>query len=199
MRGFFCLAGSLLLCGCAPTSLNQISIAPAAVYPSPTPQFSAPDVPEIPVKALSRKQRKELDSSLPPKVRQILEKAQSLEVLGLSSEEKVGIGWHPDVSIGLPNSPERRHLLESFYFDASAGPNPSACFLPRHGLKASYDGKTVEIIICFQCHVFTVRGDLGEFDGGVYLKGSASHHFFEKILREDRLKLGVNSNSVSQF
>lgn len=197
MRGFV-LAGSLLLFGCEPAAtVQQFPSAPIGVDTNPRSQEPSPKVPEIPIRVLSRKQRKELDSTLPLKIREVLEKAQTLEVLGLSSEERVGIGWHPDISVSLPANPQRTQLLQAFYFDASAGPNPSACFLPRHGLKATYNGKTIEVIICFQCHLFAIRGDLGEFDGGVYLNGSASHHLFEQILQEERTKMGVKSSSVS--
>ena len=114
-------------------------------------------------------------------MREVLERSEALEVLGLSSEDHAGIGWEPDVRVEAP--PEgRANLLKAFYYDASAGPNPSACFIPRHGLRATYNGKTVEVIICFQCHLFSVRGDLGKYSGGVYRDGSASHNLFEQLL-----------------
>ncbi len=143
-------------------------------------------IPKIFAKPLNRTQKSELDQTLPLKVREVLEKAETLEVLGLSSEDKAGIGWYPDVKVSLPAGNERSELLQSFFFDASAGPNPSACFIPRHGLRATYKGKTVDVIICYECHLFVVAGDLGEFDGGVYKDGSAAHHLFERIIRNRR-------------
>jgi hypothetical protein len=150
--------------------------------PSQTPEIDYLKVPELAVKPLSKRQKRELDSSLPPMVRNVLENAENLEVLGLSSEEKAGIGWYPDLSATIPIGPDRNELLKSFYFDASAGPNPSACFIPRHGLRASYRGKTVEIIICYQCHLFVVKGDFGKFHGGVFQDGSAAHSIFQRVL-----------------
>ncbi|MEP7075525.1 MAG: hypothetical protein ABI878_06910 [Acidobacteriota bacterium] len=185
MRTFLFTALFLLAFACGRHEGSELVTWSTPEIGSP-PERQAPEVPIVPIKPLTRNQQKDLDSTLPLKVRQILEKAEYLEVQGLSSEDKVGIGWYPDVDVALPVGPRRAGLLKSFYFDASAGPNPSACFLPRHGLKATYNGKTVEVIICFQCHLFTVRGDLGEFDGGVYMGGSASHHLFEEILRDGR-------------
>lgn len=150
---------------------------------TPTPETDYLKVPQIAKKPLTKNQIKELDSTLPPNVRAILEKAETLEVLGLSSEDQYGISWFPDLKVSLPIGNERTELLDSFFFDASAGPNPSACFIPRHGFKATYKGKTVEVIICYQCHLFVVKGDLGKFNGGVYKDGSAAHHLFENLLR----------------
>jgi hypothetical protein len=165
---------------------TDIEHAPARVAASETPfptEEGYPTIPTVDAKPLTKNQKKELDSTLPPKVREILEKADALDVLGLSSEEKAGIGWYPDVRTVLPIGNERTELLRSFFFDASAGPNPSACFIPRHGLRARYKGKTVNVIICYQCHLFVVEGDLGKFNGGVYKDGSAAHHLFENIIR----------------
>lgn len=151
---------------------------------SPTPEVEEVDDAELPVRPLNKTQKKELDRTLPPKVRDVLEKANNLEVLGLSSEEKAGIGWYPDMRATLGIGPERKELLDAFYYDASAGPNPSACFIPRHSLRATYKSKTVEVIICYQCHLFTVQGDLGEFDGGMYMDGSAAHRIFHRFMSQ---------------
>ena len=150
----------------------------------PPPSAEKIDEPEIPVRQLNKKQKRELDSTLPPRVREVLEKADVLEIRGLSSEEKAGIGWYPDVHAILSTEADRKELLSAFYYDASAGPNPSACFIPRHSLRATYKGKTVEVIICYQCHLFSVQGDFGEIDGGMYLEGSAAHRIFHKIMSE---------------
>ena len=187
MRVITCVFLSVVLgsCGYQNSAVSDYipSSTSATESPSPTPELDYLAVPKINVKPLQKQQKKELDATLPSKVRDILEKADVLDVLGLSSDEKAGIGWYPDIKASLPLGEERSNLLKAFYFDASAGPNPSACFIPRHSLKASYKGKTVEVIICYQCHLFVVEGDLGEFDGGVYKQGSAAHELLETILR----------------
>jgi hypothetical protein len=186
MRGFILAFLLLYSIGCG-TNGESESIAVDANLPHPTasPEIEQgpPGIPVIAVSPLNTRQRRELNATLPPKVREILEKADTLEVLGLSSDDKAGIGWYPDVRARLPLGTERSELINAFFFDASAGPNPSACFIPRHGLKATYKGKTVEVLICYQCHLFVVEGDLGEFDGGVYKEGAAAHHLFERILQ----------------
>lgn len=150
---------------------------------SPTPEDERIVIPVIPTEPLNLQNQKELNATLPLTVREILEKADTLEVLGLSSEDKAGTGWYPDVKAKMSLGAERSELLKSFFFDASAGPNTSACFIPRHSLKASYRGKTVEVVICFQCHLFIVKGDVGKFNGGLYRDGSAAHHLFNDIIR----------------
>ncbi|MEP6849874.1 MAG: hypothetical protein ABI999_13540 [Acidobacteriota bacterium] len=188
MRTLLITAVFLLAAGCGRHEGSEL-VTWSTPETGSTPERQAPEVPIIPVRPLNHEQRKNLNSTLPPRVREILEKADKLEVLGLTSDEKVGINWYPDAEVDLMPGARRTELLNSFYFDASAGPNPSACFLPRHALKATYKDKTVEIIICFQCHLFTVRGDLGDYDGGVYMEGAASHHFFEEILQEIRSQI----------
>lgn len=178
--------GFLLGCGSKATSESESAFAVPVVDETPVPAAAFPTVAPLNLKPLTKEQREELDATLPPKIRQVLEDAETLEVLGLSSEDRSGIGWEPDVKAQLAKGTERAALLNSFFFDASAGPNPSACFVPRHGLKATYKGKTVEVIICFQCHLFVVRGDLGKYNGGVYRDGSASHHLFEALLESAR-------------
>jgi hypothetical protein len=164
----------------------------ATALPTATPVQNGLDVAIVERKPLSRSQRKTLERSLPLQVRVILERSPILEVLGLSSSSKAGMAWSPDISVPLPPGAERAELLDSFYFDASAGPNTSACFIPRHGLRATYKGKSVEIIICYECHLFEVKGDLGEYHGGVYLNGSAAHHRFDDVLRDKRATTNGN-------
>src|SRR5688572_13676549 len=160
----------LFLSSCGMRTSTEVIQAPTVTpeTPSLTSEDESLKVERIIAKPLTNSQKNDLDSTLPSKVRTILEKAETLEVLRLSSEDKTGIGWYPDIRVKLPLDDERKDLLNAFFFDASAGPNPSACFIPRHGLKATYKGKTVEVIICYQCHLFVVEGDVGEFDGGVY-------------------------------
>lgn len=175
MRGFICILLLLAIgiCGCK-ENRSEVSDVPTPIVrmpeSSPTPNSDFLKVPEIDVKPLNKKQRANLDSTLPLKVRRILAEADTLEVFGLSSYEKAGIGWYPDVKVSLSLGKERTELLDSFFFDASAGPNSSACFNPRHGLKATHQGKTIEVVICYECSMFVVKGDLGEFTGGIYTK-----------------------------
>ena len=182
VTGLLVLVWFFIACG----SDRDLADAVPPVRESPTPTAEFPTIVKLDAKPLDKEQQKELDATLPPKIREVLEKAEKLEVLGLSSEDRSGIGWNPDVKVEVPLGEKRTSLLNAFFFDASAGPNPSACFIPRHGLRASYKGKKVEVIICFQCHLFMVKGDLGEYNGGVYRDGSASYHLFEDLLASAR-------------
>ena len=59
----------------------------------------------------------------------------------------------------------------------------AACFNPRHGIEATYEGKTVELVICFEClsisgwvdgerfSVLTTGGPAGEFNRMLEAKG----------------------------
>jgi hypothetical protein len=61
--------------------------------------------------------------------------------------------------------------------------NGAKCFWPRHGIRASHEGRTVELAICFECqHIY--QGD-GKHSG----VGREAQPVFDAVLREARLRL----------
>jgi hypothetical protein len=56
----------------------------------------------------------------------------------------------------------------------------AACFLPRHGVRATVDGKTVDLVICFQCNSIRVYVD-GE-QAGTVLTAETSRDALDKVL-----------------
>lgn len=59
--------------------------------------------------------------------------------------------------------------------------DPFACFTPRHGLRFSKDGKTIDIVICFQCESSRAHG----FSFKGFLQTSSAQPAFDKVLREN--------------
>jgi hypothetical protein len=51
----------------------------------------------------------------------------------------------------------KAQLITAFY-DAmtDTSTTPMACFRPRHGIRAVHKGKAVDLVICFECHLFVV-------------------------------------------
>ena len=57
----------------------------------------------------------------------------------------------------------------------------SGCFQPRHGIRATSGGKTVEVLICFQCR--PVYFYLGEQKGQIETVDSPQDAF-DKVLKD---------------
>lgn len=62
----------------------------------------------------------------------------------------------------------------------------ASCFNPRHGLRASHDNKTVELVICFECLQIQVYVD-GKMTG--VLTSESPQPFLDKILKDANVPL----------
>jgi hypothetical protein len=61
--------------------------------------------------------------------------------------------------------------------------NGASCFWPRHGIRATHDGRTVELAICFECqHIYDGNGE----HSGV---GPEAQPAFDAVLREAGVRL----------
>ena len=65
--------------------------------------------------------------------------------------------------------PEQRRLVMAAIKDAIRKPKPpTTCFIPRHAIQWVKDGKTIDLIICFQCSQYReYRNDKPDYGGGV--------------------------------
>lgn len=64
---------------------------------------------------------------------------------------------------------------------------PGACFQPRHGIRATYEGEVYDLLICFSCgHVNALKGEkmISEF-----LVGRRFQAPFDKVLTDAGVKL----------
>src|SRR5262245_48603699 len=96
---------------------------------------------------------------LPEKARAMLDKADESEFVsvGPMGEGKGGVkdgfhGWKVLGKTVVKDAKIRKEILESLYggIKESDG-NGAKCFDPRHGIRATVDGKTVDVVICFEC------------------------------------------------
>ena len=63
----------------------------------------------------------------------------------------------------------------------------TGCFQPRHGVRATHDGKTADFLICFECapiHIF-----VGETDEIIYSTGSPQDTF-DGVLTDAGVTIG---------
>ncbi|GAA4467513.1 hypothetical protein [Novipirellula rosea] len=87
-----------------------------------------------------------------------LRQASSFEVLSLSPEPSGSeqgdhfYRWPVLGSTRVSNASVRQSLMDAL--DAGVAENDgqiSACFSPRHGIRAIVDGRRYELVICFEC------------------------------------------------
>lgn len=92
---------------------------------------------------------------VPSDLRKLLDKAEAVELISLDpSVDGAKDGFHGYKVMGSVKleTKERAKLLAAFYKGiADSDGVVAACFIPRHGLRAMADGKTVEVVICYQC------------------------------------------------
>jgi hypothetical protein len=63
----------------------------------------------------------------------------------------------------------------------------AGCFIPRHGIRVKYDGKTVDLVICFQCYSFQHFVDDKQGKGGPMTP--SPQPLFNKVLTDAKVPL----------
>jgi hypothetical protein len=142
---------------------------------------------------LNSKQTKELDKSLPPNVRDILENAETFEILAEIERKdgKIvyplteGFDMKPNIKAEISDANIRKEILENFYRDVAEGSAPALCYIPHHILRATRGDKTVEMEICFSCSKFEGKGSFGEFSGTTGRGDEQTENLFNRIIAEN--------------
>jgi hypothetical protein len=103
-------------------------------------------------------------NKLPDAVRTALEKAGELEVYSLNGETKDEDGWHGSKVLGKTTVKKEAatKLAGALAKGVTEGERGARCFIPRHGVRATYNGKTYDLVICFECgwvYVYTDKSD----------------------------------------
>ena len=170
---------------------NQNSnLSEAKVEPKTTPIKVSLDI------KFSKKQTKELDKSLPPNVREVLENAEEFEVLAEMERKDgklvypmiEGFNIKPNIKAEISDANLRKEILEDFYRDVAKGSEPANCWQPHHILRAKRGDKTIEIEICFSCSRFEGKGSFGEFSGTTGRGDEKTENLFNRIIEN----YGVN-------
>lgn len=132
-----------------------------------------------------------LNERLPKKIRQVLEQADGIELFefkfcGGALEPKLD-KIQPDKfqecditkKAIITDASLKQQVLDGLYYSIGATNSGAACFSPRHGLRAIYKGKRVDLSICFQCANFDGVSNVGKLGGGI---STAPKELFEQIL-----------------
>ena len=141
--------------------------------------------------ALTADQEEQLSHSLPPNVREILEKSQKFSLLAGESRSasQTALDFKPTHIARISDGAVKREVLENLYLDVAVKPVLAACYDPHHGIRAEYNGQKVEIDICFTCVRIVVRSPFGEFSGAMRLDDNSSKALFERILKDKGVKI----------
>lgn len=142
-------------------------------------EFKAIQMPTYSPKEFTSEEKKRLDERIPPKIREILDKAEEITIAYNYDEDKMQLKillheTEPNSEAKVSDPELKKQFLDSFYSDVSSNSNGAACFSPAHRVKAKYKTKTVEIDICYQCANFRGKSSSGDFKGGMNEKGKSS-------------------------
>lgn len=93
---------------------------------------------------------------IPAAYRDVLEKADTLELLSLNHFPDAGAKklFHGNEILGRTAlTKDQRGKVLAALADATKKPGlgGAGCFIPRHGLRATHDGVTVGLVICLEC------------------------------------------------
>jgi len=98
------------------------------------------------------------ENKIPDDVKAVLDKAEKFELISLDpgrDGEKPKDGFHGWKVLGqteVKDADTRKKLVAALEKGVKENDGRvAACFNPRHGIKATHDGKTVELVICFEC------------------------------------------------
>jgi hypothetical protein len=140
---------------------------------------------------LSRQDVRTLNRLLPASARETLEQAGEIELFSIVP---CGLGYMPSPERNEPGKFQgcpilkravitdadlKRNMLDALYDSVAKTTGGMGCFSPRHGIRGSHNGKRVDLVICFQCHIFS------GLNGSEKLGGSISNlpePFFNRVL-----------------
>src|SRR5262245_14668569 len=98
------------------------------------------------------------EKALPAEVKAVLSKAREITLVSLNPDEKAGKeakagtlhGWQVLGSTVVKDADTRKNLVGTLEKNL-ADPKGAKCFDPRHAIQAEHDGKSVDLLICFEC------------------------------------------------
>lgn len=134
-------------------------------------------------------QQQQLDEDFPKNPRDILNKAEELEIYAhrkVNSKEYGNLEIvEPNVVVKINDKSLKKQLLDNIYYDIALSEGMAACWKPRQRIKAKYSKENIVINICYEC---------GRFQGGSSygsLLGSIKNGTSSKIINEIIEKYGT--------
>ncbi|MBY0525870.1 MAG: hypothetical protein K2R98_20930 [Gemmataceae bacterium] len=142
---------------------------------------------------------REGDNKVPDKFLKVLEKADALELYSLQPDEEKGKdsfhGWKVLGKTTVKEKEPRTKLLGAVLKGiADSDGSAAKCLIPRHGLRAVHDGKTVDLVICFECHHVYIYADKEEKRELSLTTAETPQPTLDKILTDAGIKLAPKAN-----
>ncbi len=139
---------------------------------------------------------------LPDAIRDVIAGADRFELLSLDpdggSTREAGHfwGWRVLGSV-VVGSPDRDMLVSALEQGiAENGGWVAACFIPRHGIRASLGGSSVNLVVCFECaQVYIYLDD--KWSGSVLVTGSPQPAF-DRVLSAAGVQLAEQSDAEAR-
>jgi len=137
---------------------------------------------------LTTEQREKLDKSFSPKVKEILDKAEEIEVYASIDKDSKQLKVlyeknSPNTVAKLSDASLKKQFLESFYYDAALGSGGFACWKPEQRILAKYNNQSVEFDICYHCSRFKGDNTVGKMGGSLNFN-SKSLPIIKEILKK---------------
>ncbi len=136
-------------------------------------------------------------AKLPDVARAALDGAERLELWSLDPtlrETPAADGFHGWRALGrvtVEDAAERARLVDALAKGVAGNDGVvAACFNPRHGVRAVHDGKTVDLVICFECLQVQMFVDASASEG--FLTTSAPQPSFDRVLRAAGVPLAAD-------
>jgi hypothetical protein len=127
-----------------------------------------------------------VDNTIPDDANAILEHAEQIALYSLKPE---GLSkWNELGKTVVKDAETRKRLIAEFKTGVEESIGVGAlCFNPRHMIKATYNGKSVEMVICFECMQVQVR--LGDKEAKTIYIAQGPEAFFDKVLKDAGVEL----------
>jgi len=137
------------------------------------------------------------DKKLPDQAKAVLDKASEYTLYSLEPSEKADgenalHGWKVLGKTTVKEAEARKKLLSALEKNIAEGKRGAKCFDPRHAIRATLDGKAVDLLICFECgwvYVYHDGKQLARLE-----MDTAGQPDFDKVLRDAGVPLAKKRN-----
>ncbi len=134
-----------------------------------------------------------LDRLFPKGTRRILEKSSQVVLFSVNPRgnyepNKQTFHRHEILGQTVVTGAEKTALLASLYdgfVPAPGGAMMFGCFNPRHGIRATLDGKTVDLLLCFSCGQFNGYLNDHQFATYEFVNGAPAPKFNQFLTAAD--------------
>jgi hypothetical protein len=93
--------------------------------------------------------------------------------------------------VEVQDAAKQAELLRALYEGIAAkNIEPANCFFPRHGVRASLNGVTVDLVICFECSQIQIHPAKGKD----VLTSASPQPVFNRVLKEAGVELAEKSH-----